>query len=675
MGQQYSSRYSNPEGEGRGSTATEGLDQSIQSSVSASVSEAAEAITDSDTGDEVPPPDERPSWDEYDPDESSPSVPSEDLQGPDEYQNEDLWDHSNRERGPDGRLNDDPTPPRNQRMGVSDHRMNVETPEPESPPGPDSPDVSSGEDLLSDDDVELGAGAGNELSADNHAMEDRLAAETDQNAIADEAMGPSGDYSSPEAGPNNMQGGMEFRETISEHLSENDTITNPHLETESEIEYELANVGLEDGMGTDGKVVPEKALTGPDKDTIRGDAAEYAELHRMEIGGETVPRTPGSTLSQQESIEGGKNELASQSEYAQKLADEHGDTKARVLVEQKTKMVRKGVSQDLAGGGSSVEDSGPGPSASKAQAETLFDQYPDSFGARDRVEERAAELSDKHDVSQERVKREIADTLLNEPDNQSVVHKGTRGDGETTPKLQLDDTADYTRAGDEFRDAVKGVSGDLVTAGDYIPHSGFHRVVEDSPTNQDGLRRGSIKGRVKGVVNETTAKSDGIRQVAYLEDPDNPDAPDVKLSIWESNEHTPEHWGGDMTTDFTKHSPTLEQGQVVAVDEAKVYMNRNAQNMNDGIGEPAASADRQAEISIIEDISEEESLSGNGQTAQDLTVAYPDRENGLDEDGDVDTDRVDHNGKVHLRGLGENGDISRYFNDQGDINFPDPANR
>lgn len=686
MGQHYASEYSNPGGQ-QEATKSEGVSQSLQASVSSSVAEAVEDATDAnadvdaDADADTPSPDDRPSWSDYDPGETTSSTPSEDLQGPDEYQNENIWDRSHRETGPDSRLNDTPTPPRNRQMGVSDWSAQpAEVPEPtsETPPDETTQDTPETEPYLTEDGVELGAGVGNELTADNYSMEDRIAAETDQDALADEAYGPSGNYASPEAGPDTLQNGMEFRETISNHLSENDTIHNPHLASEEQLREQLADVGLEEGMGTDGRVVPEEAFSGPDEATIREDAAAYADLHRMEIGGESVPRTHGSTLSQQESIEGTKNELLSHSESVNELADDVGEDKARDYVSQKTELIRDGVADDLSGGGISVDNSGPGPSVSKAQTETLLEQYPDNFNAREQVNERAETLAEKHDVSKERVKREIADSLLNDPDNKSVVHKGTRGEGETVPKLRLDDPTDYTKAGDEFRDALNSASAAVTGPGDPIPHSGFHKAVQDPATNQDGLRRGIVKGRVKGVVNEPTAKSDGIKQVAYLEDPDDPQAPDVKVSVWESNEHEPDHWGGNLPGDFLKHSPTLEQGQVVEIEEAKVYINRNAQNMNQGKGEPVASADKQARISILEDTDNESAANtATGQPSQDLSVPHPTPGSGADSGGDgTSNDRVDFQGTITTRGVGANeGGLARYFNDEGDMNYPAPDRR
>jgi len=56
-----------------------------------------------------------------------------------------------------------------------------------------------------------------------------------------------------------------------------------------------------------------------------------------------------------------------------------------------------------------------------------------------------------------------------------------------------------------------------------------------------------------------------------------------------------------MTTDLTKPSPELEQGQHVEVSKAKVYINRTAENTNGGTGEPTASADREACVSVLKD--------------------------------------------------------------------------
>lgn len=698
MGQHYQSEYANAGGEDPSSPPSEGIDGTIQTSVSEAVDNAVDGPDSPDT--ESP-----PQFEDYD--SQSEGDQSDSLNGPDEYSNEDLWDRENRSTGPDSGLNEGTSSERQRRPGVSDrpHRE-VEVPEPDVDPEQIDEQIAA---LQEGGGVEIGPGAGNELTADNHSMERRIAAETDQNAIVDEALGPSGDYASPEAGPDSADG-MAFQETVTATPASNGGTAVEDIQTktanagapvgadveapaeayEEYIEGNLSNFGLEEGMGTDGLSFTEQTLNGLDQETIQQEAKAYADKQMMDIGGERVERRRGHGLAQQETSEAQTNVALQQRERAQQLVDEYGEDKARTVHTEKTRLVRDGISQEYTRDRDADQNYSPAPRSSDTQTQALLDQYPDQFNAREKAEKRASELAEKYDTTEEEARRYITDELLHDPDKKSVVHKQTRSDGENVPKLRAENAREATTAGREFEQALQSASVHVASESDPIPHSGFHKAVQDSANHQDGLRRGKVKGRVKGVVTEPTAKSKGIKRVCYIEDPDNPRSPDVKVSIWESNEHKPGATGGDMTTDFTKRSPDPEQGDIIEVDNAKVYMNRSAANTNGGIGEPVASADRQAKVSILDSsgrtnsTDSPDSSSADSSTTGESGFSPGTRGTTSGSGGNpVDADVIDadnypaqpeqYEGSTAIKGLGEGreGDIDRFFNDEGDVNYPE----
>lgn len=634
MGESHPSPHAAPGSEDDYPDATDGVDSDLQEKVAEKVDQAT--TTDVD--------DEQHQLDDYDRADGDDTTTE-----PSPYQDDEMWEDArdHRDDSSDRRNTDNTnTGHRTTNQGVSDWQNEpVEVPDPDDlTDETDEPAISEQaenrlEELRGEGRIELGAGTSNTgLDASRHGIEERMAAESDENTVMDEALGPSGNYASVDRAPDaGGKGDVEFADTLATDVDRSGTLDHPHIQTSEYIESSLEEFGLSEDVDPGERLVSVEAIDGLDEETIAETAREYADLHMMTIAGERQPRTPGSTLSQQESIEGSLTELEQLSNRTHDLAERHGDEATRTLESERAQHIRSNVADEHTRTRDPDLSVDPfDPDASPQQTYALIEQYPEN--RQDKFEHRAQELADEYEVTTDRARRAIADQLLNDPEKSSVTHTFTENADSTVPTVHDDDIRQAAR---DFETALDEAALQFSTGSDPIPHEAFeHAVTHDG--DEGGQRRGNLTGRVRGVVEEPDG--DGVRHVCYLEDPNKSDADDIKLTIWESNEQRPDNPKWHTLMDYTRHSPDPDQGDHVEIENAKLYVRKTP----DGDTEHVATADNSTEVVLLEEGDRDRaSAEENTETATDHDyTAVGDEESGYhlqQHDGEEETEGFDIN--------------------------------
>lgn len=283
---------------------------------------------------------------------------------------------------------------------------------------------------------------------------------------------------------------------------------------------------------------------------------------RMDIAGETVPRPPGSTLVQQEKIEGRKTQAQHRQKRILDEIDRWGPDKAA-----KRREVRSQKHRDT------MEPTDRGPlrpqqrreflmTPSPLITESLRDAYPDGG---DSFDETVEYVTDRTDCTSEEARATVSKTLVFSGEFKSVSAAFIDYQTDTNPGIVADvDTTSIDQMTNDLREARNAAIATLDrnnNMGGIKPEAALW----EAKIGRYGETTGTVVGRVKHV--ESDPWGDGLEKVLYIEPDTAPQSmPDIKVGVYESHNVKEDDSPGPHITDDIKRPFDPVEGDRVEID-------------------------------------------------------------------------------------------------------------
>ena len=520
-------------------------------------------------------------------------------------------------------------------------QINVDNPDADAAEGRIDEDPQDGLNMLGQEDYAQEIQHAKQQVAER---EREARAESDQKRVEDLEMGTDLDVQARIGAepPTDGSGANSLQETIansSERLgmqSDAVTITDNGTVTSSQEERPMS-----DHIMTRDEVA--KALTDREE-TVPADTNSidfYSQLNTIETIDGPRLRQKGSTLATQERKEGSNFEMNQRNERY-RTALKKGLASRRQMANNET--VRARFSQralsdtDLGGWRIAPEDSSgnsfQGFISARYASEKDYDRLRSSISRkthRGRIDRAVKKITARYNTSESEAKQLIAGNAVSVTDRFRTVHDSpdsglgvekdpqnidifaSQGDGSAGRAVELAtfSAEAQARAGDNLLESVDSSQrGAPMRA---VSHKGFYKAVKEEKASADDIM--AVQGVVKKVIDspnlpsvdadvpddlttsdfsgdasdaslvseiEINGRADTSRpeQVAFIEDPNDPTAPDIKVAIYKSANHDADapaafmqaSGAGGFTLDFVNGSNELFEGEEVVI-EGKPYLN------------------------------------------------------------------------------------------------------